>query len=209
MEFENVVGNIPSEVQRAAANEAGASQGRKQVLARLGSFPKDIQDGLVNGSKALRDVVIVSTSDVTGASVIVFAQDSVIKPGYCTVTGAKLDAQRPAIIRAIKIEFSDAVTAKGEDIADFNPVVFPNELLNGEFELKINEQKVLGPILMSELTTNLAGEAAGDNTRPYGLFVLDNPIFIPGALRIELNITSQLEADAGAIRASLRGSEVY
>lgn len=110
---------------------------RQQFVAQLSKFDKSVTIGLLNGTLQAQDEFLVATREETGTpkSFDLFQTSDKIVKGMFSLSEAKV--KQDTLIQSIVIGYSQAATGTYEETD------VPNELLNGELEIKIESGTVL------------------------------------------------------------------
>ena len=175
---------------------------RSKMMRVLHLYPKDIQDGLLNRRLQLVDSYYYVIKAVGGVKNIKMLQDTDNKSaGLGNISKQKLEKDNHFCLSGVVLLSGIAVNK--EDVV-FD--VVPHEILNGDFEFKINGGKYITPA--ARLSCEVFDSSNRTDIRK-GLWDLHNPKAVEAEQAIEFNIDFAAAPAANTwAKAILLGSSV-
>ncbi len=189
----------PNRTRRAVKNEMGASRFRRHFLDRLHKLPRNIQVSLIKGTAQISDAPYYATAELRGTRSELIKLSTSENIGITNIDNGKLNKDRYLTLSGIRLLFDkDKIDGCFTD-------PFPADLLNGEWELELNGQKVFEKQPIRKFFDGFYGYNTG---KPFGLYVLNNPKNIAPQTPIEFNINLPKEVQ-GYVKIFLEGTSVY
>ena len=192
-------GRPPMFLKRATKNEMGASRFRKHFLDRIHKLPRAIQSALANGKAQISDAPYYATAAIKGTRSELIKLSTPEELGLTNIDNGKLNKDRYLTLSGIRLLY-DRQSISG-NFTD----PYPTELLNGEWELELNGQKVFEKQPIRKFFDGFYGY---NTAKPFGLYVLNNPKSISPQTPIEFNINLP-KAVQGFIKVFFEGTSVY
>lgn len=189
----------PGQNRGAVKNESGASLFRRQMLERIPQLPKEIQDALKSQKAQISDSPYYSTGEIKGTRAELIKLSVSETLGVTNIDNGKLNKDRFLVLSAFTLLY-DSKDALG---AFTTP--YPQELLNAEWEFSINGRKVFEKMPVRKFHDGMFGY---NITKPFGLYILDNPKTIKPQTPIEFNVTLPA-ALVGFLKVYLNGTTIY
>jgi len=175
---------------------------RSKMMRLLHLFPKDIQDGLLNRRLQLVDTSYYFVKNVGGVKNIKMILDTDNKAaGLGNVSKQKLEKDN-------HFGLTDIILLAGVGATVGDPVfdIIPHEIMNGDFECKINGGKYITPA--SRIPCSVF-DTTGRNDIQRGLWPLHNPKAAEAEQAMEFNIDFALPAAGNTwLKLELKGSSV-
>ncbi|MFC5047688.1 hypothetical protein ACFSTE_05860 [Aquimarina hainanensis] len=188
-----------SNLRQAVKKEIGASRFRRHFLDRVHKLPQPIQQDLVKGKAQISDAPYYATARLKGTRSELIKLSTPEKLGITNIDNGKLNKDRFLTLSAIRLLFDK------QSIEGCFTDSFPADLLNGEWELELNGQKVFEKQPIRKFFDGFYGY---NTTKPFGLYVLNNPKIIHPQTPIEFNINLPNEVQ-GFLKVFLEGTSVY
>jgi hypothetical protein len=175
---------------------------RTKMMRVLHLFPKDIQDGLLNRRLQLVDSYYYVIKTIAGVKNVKMLQDTDNKSaGLGNISKQKLEKDNHFCLTGV-ILLSGIAVNKEDVVFD----VVPHEILNGDFEFKINGGKYITPA--ARLSCEVFDTSNRTDIRK-GLWELHNPKAVEAEQAIEFNIDFAAAPAANTwAKAILVGSSV-
>lgn len=194
---------------------------RTELTKRLGTVSKNIQDGLMNGSRQSVDTHFMIIKPIAGQkSVRVFDYSDDKTVGFCQIHQGQLQKEEVMVLTSLTIlmgTHTEAITtpeaaaaAKWEEIGTF--------LKNGTMEFKADNKSII-PEMSCEVfggsvsvidAVNGIGFSHGNGNKPVGLYRLDNPKMLPTQTALDLQLNWGITApNFTALKVILHGSRIY
>ncbi|UZO79749.1 hypothetical protein NBT05_12400 [Aquimarina sp. ERC-38] len=185
--------------RKAIRSEQGASRFRRHFLDRLHLLPGHIQSALAKGKAQISDAPYYSTSEMRGTRSELIKLSTPEELGLTNIDNGKLNKDRYLTLSGIRLLFDkDAINGSFTD-------TFPAGLLNGEWEMSLNGQKIFEKQPVRRFFDGFYGY---NSDKPFGLYVLNNPKIIAPQTPIEFNINLPEEVQ-GYLKLFLEGTSVY
>jgi len=191
--------NGMNRLKKAVRGEMGASRFRKQFLERVHLLPKDIQKSLMMGKAQISDAPYYSTGEIRGTRSEVIKLSNSEEIGITNIDNGKLNKDRHFILSGIRLMY-DRESPLGSFLFGY-----PTELLNGEWELELNNKKVFEKMPIRKFFDGFFGF---DVHKPFGMYVLNNPKVINPQTPIEFNVDLPTDLQ-GHLKVFLEGTTVY
>jgi hypothetical protein len=186
-------------IRKSARSEMGASRFRKHFLERAHQLPSPVRKSLATGRAQISDAPFYSTAEIRGTRTEMIKLSQPEELGITNIDNGKLGKDRHLTLSGIRLLY-DAQAIDG-DYTDS----FPAALLNGEWELELNGKKVFEKQPIRRFFDGFYGY---NTSKPFGLYVLNNPKSIQPQTPIEFNVN--LPADVpGFLKVFLEGTTVY
>ncbi len=179
--------------------ESGASLFRRQMLERIPQLPKEIQNALKDQKAQISDSPYYSTGEIKGTRAELIKLSVSETMGVTNIDNGKLNKDRYLVLSAFTLLYEP------KDILGAFTTPYTVELLNGEWEFSINGRKVFEKMPVRKFHDGMYGY---NITKPFGLYVLDNPKTIKPQTPIEFNVTLPL-ALTGFLKVFLNGTTIY
>lgn len=186
-------------LKRAVKSEIGASRFRRHFLDRAHKLPRPIQSALAQGKAQISDAPYYATAEIKGTRSELIKLSIPEELGLTNIDNGKLNKDRYLTLSGIRLLY-DASAIDGAFTDSFPP-----ELLNGEWELELNGQKVFEKQPIRRFFDGFYGY---NTTKPFGLYVLNNPKTINPQTPIEFNINLPNALD-GFLKVFFEGTSVY
>ncbi|MEW7279722.1 hypothetical protein ABW636_14105 [Aquimarina sp. 2201CG1-2-11] len=186
-------------IRKSVKNEMGASRFRRHFLDRLHTLPRHIQGSLIKGTAQISDAPYYATAELRGTRSELIKLSTPENIGITNIDNGKLNKDRYLTLSGIRLLFDK------EKIDGCFTDPFPADLLNGEWELELNGQKVFEKQPIRKFFDGFYGYNTG---KPFGLYVLNNPKNIAPQTPIEFNINLPKEVQ-GYVKIFLEGTSVY
>lgn len=186
-------------VRKAAKSEMGASLFRRHFLDRLHKLPTHIQSALTKGKAQISDAPYYATTELKGTRSELIKLSIPEELGITNIDNGKLNKDRFLTLSGIRLLYD-----KSDIDGDFTDA-FPANLLNGEWELELNGQKVFEKQPIRRFFDGFYGY---NTTKPFGLYILNNPKNIAPQTPIEFNVNLPNEVE-GFLKVFLEGTSVY
>ncbi len=186
-------------VRRAIRKEMGASRFRRHFLDRLHKLPSHIQGSLRKGKAQISDAPYYATAELRGTRSELIKLSIPEQLGITNIDNGKLNKDRYLTLSGIRLLYD-----KDSDKGSFTDP-FPADLLNGEWELELDGQKVFEKQPIRRFFDGFYGYNTG---KPFGLYVLNNPKMISPQTPIEFNVNLPKEV-GGYLKVFLEGTSVY
>ncbi|WP_103071856.1 hypothetical protein [Aquimarina sediminis] len=188
-----------SRVRRAVKSEIGASRFRRHFLDRVHKLPRNLQQDLVRGKAQISDAPYYATAELKGTRSELIKLSTSEKLGVTNIDNGKLNKDRFLTLSGIRLLFDkDSMEGCFTD-------PFPADLLNGEWELELNGQKVFEKQPIRKFFDGFYGY---NTIKPFGLYILNNPKIIHPQTPIEFNVNLPNEVQ-GYLKVFLEGTSVY
>jgi len=188
-----------SSLKKSVRSEMGASRFRKQFLERVHQLPKEIQQSLMKGKAQISDAPYYATGKIKGTRAELIKLSQPEELGITNIDNGKLNKDRHLTLSGIRLLY-DASDINGKFIDSF-----PANLLNAEWELELNGQKVFEKQPIRRFFDGFYGY---NINKPFGLYILNNPKTIAPQTPIEFNISLPKE-EPGFLKIFLEGTTVY
>ena len=188
-----------SRLRSMAKSEIGASRFRRHFLERVQKLPRNVQTDLIRGKAQISDAPYYATSELKGTRSELIRLSVSEELGITNIDNGKLNKDRFLTLSGIRLLYDKAST-KG---AFIDP--FPPDLLNGEWELELNGKKVFEKQPIRRFFDGFYGY---NTSKPFGLYVLNNPKIINPQTPIEFNVNVPSEVQ-GFLKVFLEGTSVY
>ncbi|TSE10333.1 hypothetical protein [Aquimarina algiphila] len=192
-------GGRVSRVRNAVKNEIGASRFRRHFLERVHKLPRQLQQDLIRGKAQISDAPYYATNELKGTRSELIKLSTSEKLGMTNIDNGKLNKDRFLTLSGIRLLFDK------ESIEGCFTDPFPADLLNGEWELELNGQKVFEKQPIRKFFDGFYGY---NTTKPFGLYILNNPKIINPQTPIEFNVNLPNEVK-GFLKVFLEGTSVY
>lgn len=186
-------------LRRAVRSDIGASRFRKHFLERLHKLPQSIQQALIKGKAQISDAPYYATAELRGTRSELIRLSTPEKLGETNIDNGKLNKDRHLTLSAIRLLFDK------EKIDGCFVDPYPAGLLNGEWEMELNGQKVFEKQPIRKFFDGFYGY---NTNRPFGLYILNNPKMIAPQTPIEFNVNLPQEVQ-GFLKVFLEGTTVY
>lgn len=183
----------------AVKNEIGASRFRRHFLDRAHKLPRPIQMALAKGKAQISDAPYYATAEIKGTRAELIKLSIPEELGLTNIDNGKLNKDRYLTLSGVRLLYD----ANNIDGAFTDP--FPAELLNGEWELELNGQKVFEKQPVRRFFDGFYGY---NTAKPFGLYVLNNPKTINPQTPIEFNINLPTALN-GFLKVFFEGTSVY
>ncbi|WP_062053781.1 hypothetical protein [Aquimarina longa] len=188
-----------TKAQQAVKSEIGASRFRRHFLDRVHKLPRQLQQDLIRGKAQISDAPYYATNELKGTRSELIKLSTSEKLGMTNIDNGKLNKDRFLTLSGIRLLFDkDSIEGRFTD-------TFPADLLNGEWELELNGQKVFEKQPIRKFFDGFFGY---NTTKPFGLYVLNNPKIINPQTPIEFNVNLPNEVQ-GFLKIFLEGTSVY
>jgi len=192
-------GNRSRTGRRIGRNEIGASRFRKQFLERAHKLPKDVQSSLVSGGSQISDAPWYSTAAIQGTRSELIKTSVSEEIGITNIDNGKLGKGEHLTLSGLILLY-DANSIKGKFTDPF-----PADLLNGEWELEFKGKKAMRKMPIRKFFDGFYGY---NTTKPFGLYVLNNPKSVEPQTSIEFNVDLPQQVK-GFLKIFLLGTTVY
>lgn len=195
------MGNAPS-------REAFMGPSRAAFFYYFSKLPAKTQSDLKSGKRQTQDVGYYYTREVEeGESDIeIFQSDDRITKGRSNLSEARTPSDKPCVISFLYLEYG-TIGANDDDNV-FRPADIPDELLNGDMKLQIDEKLTLNKGLHEfRFPTNHYNNQLSSMV----VYKMDNPKYVPGGtlLEFELDLRDGMPAPPPdrkhAVRVTLKG----
>ncbi len=186
-------------LRKAAKHEIGASRFRKHFLERIHKLPRTTQQALRSGRAQISDAPYYATAAIRGTRTEMIKLSQAEELGITNIDNGKLGKDRHLTLSGIRVLY-DATAIDGGFTHPFPPA-----LLNGEWELEINGKKVFEKQPMRRFDD---GHYGYNITKPFGMYMLNNPKTIEPQTPIEFNINLPSEVP-GFLKIFFEGTSVY
>lgn len=188
-----------SRVRKAVKNEMGASRFRRHFLDRVHKLPRTLQSQLARGKAQISDAPYYATEEIRGTRVELIKLANPEKLGVTNIDNGKLNKDRYLTLSGIRLLYDV------ESIEGCFTDPFPADLLNGEWELELNGQKVFEKQPIRKFFDGFYGY---NTIKPFGLYIVDNPKIVAPQTPIEFNVNLPNEV-SGFLKVFLEGTTVY
>lgn len=179
--------------------EMGASRFRKQFLERAHKLPSPIQKALTTGRAQISDSPYYATAEIRGTRCELIKSSQPEMLGITNIDNGKLGKDKHLVLSAIRVLYDP------QNIEGSFSTSYPTQLLNAEWELEINGKKVFEKQPMRRFFDGMFGY---NNSKPFCLYVLNNPKTIDPQTPIEFNVSLPDELQ-GYLKVFLEGTVVY
>lgn len=184
--------------KRIAKIETGASRFRRQFLDRISKLPKPIRIALARGKAQITDAPYYATMEMKGTRIELIKPSIPEEIGYTNIDSGKLNKDRHLILSGIRLVYD------ANDINGTFTDPYPADLLNGEWELELNGQKVFEKQPIRKFFDGFFGY---NTQKPFGLYVLNNPKVVLPQTPLEFNVNLPEEV-SGYLKAFFEGTNV-
>jgi len=189
--------------QNVKVGEIGATQFRKQLLERLTSLPKELQDALKNGTAQISDKQYYAMSLVTGTGCKVIKTKQPKDIGLANFADGKIDNW--FLCSAIRVLFAETVATEADAKAARFQDHLPAAIANGTFTLKNNTKELITDMPVEVCSNAVSGY---ETNKGWGEYRLNNPKMIMPLKDNEFNFDFAGNVAAGALKIILIGTEV-
>jgi hypothetical protein len=186
-------------LKSAVKQEIGASRLRKHFLERVHMLPKNIQRALAAHKAQISDAPYYATAPIKGTRAELIKLSVSEEIGITNIDNGKLGKDRHLTLSGIRVLYDDTAI-DGAFISNI-----PVDLLNAEWELELNGRKVFEKMPFRKFFDGFYGY---NTTKPFGLYMLNNPKVIYPQTPVEFNVNLPKQV-TGFLKVFLEGTTVY
>jgi hypothetical protein len=181
-------------------SKLGASLFRRQMIEKIPALDAKLQKAIREDKATVADKAYFSITELSGTSTSLLLKNQKSANGLRNIDDAQVVENRPFLLQALMLRFKADASTDG-----LYDDVFPEELANAVFTLKVGDRLVL-----SKLPVDLfQSQKQSDNTdEMLGYMPLNHTKLIRPGKTIEFNIEDAAGSLSGKAKLYLIGTEV-
>ncbi|PLX05234.1 MAG: hypothetical protein C0594_08030 [Marinilabiliales bacterium] len=185
-------------IDKNRVSTMGASAFRKQVIERIPTLPRPVQDKVKQNMAQMGDKQYFSVVSLSGTATDLLEKNQKSEDGVRNIDDAQIDENTYFLLQSISLQYRTGTSGKFDDL-------LPAALSEAVWSFKVKNRE-----LFYKNPVDMFGEPlfGYNSNKPLGTYVLNNPKWIEPNQTLAFEIEDAASTLSGDVKLKLIGTEI-